>query len=77
LYTINECYRFLDSTTDLTSLSEIAKCGKTGAQRILLFLYIYKIITNKYGCDMGYIAKSILYYLNTPNTIQNSPLIEN
>jgi hypothetical protein len=45
------------------NLDDLDLCGKTGKTRILLFLYIYLIITLKLGCNKGYVTHSIKYYL--------------
>lgn len=68
LYLDNKCYDLLDTTQpeieDAIALEKT--CGKTSAIRILLFLYIYKTITNKYGCSGGYSHNTIYYFLNSP-----------
>ena len=67
LYLKNNCNLHLDTTNDLEDYTILnARCGKIGASRILLFLYIYRIIVTNFGCDYGYTFESILYYLKTP-----------
>jgi hypothetical protein len=66
LYLQNNCNLHLDTTTELEDFGRLRmRCGDGGAIRILLFMYIYKVITNRYGCD-GNTIISILYYLKTP-----------
>ena len=68
-YNENQCYLHLDTTSDIEDTSFEAltdQCGKTGSMRILAFLYIYKFITRKFGCNYGHADKSINYYLTTP-----------
>jgi len=68
-YNENQCYLHLDTTSDIEDTSFEAlteQCGKTGSMRILAFLYIYKFITRRFGCDYGHADKSINYYLKRP-----------
>jgi hypothetical protein len=65
LYESNHCNRYLNTTVfplELDVLKE--QCGNSGASRILLFLYIYEIIVNKFGTDGGDVSISMRYYLN-------------
>lgn len=63
LYIKNNCYLHLNTTTEMSdSISLEKQCGKTGATRIMLFLYIYRLITSKFAED-GPLLSSILYYL--------------
>lgn len=67
LYLKNNCNLHLDTTKKLENYDILQhRCGKNGASRILLFLYIYKVITNKFGCYAGSGGKSVHYYLQTP-----------
>ena len=66
LYLKNNCNLHLDTTTELEDFGRLRmRCGDGGAIRILLFTYIYKVITKQFGCD-GNTIISILYYLKTP-----------
>lgn len=68
-YNENQCYLHLDTTKEIEDTSFEAltdQCGKTGSMRILAFLYIYKFITRRFGCDYGHADNSINYYLRTP-----------
>jgi len=66
VYIENDCNLHLDTTREVEEYKLIrSQCGESGTTRILLFLYIYKVLTHKFGCDGGNIDKSILYYLNT------------
>jgi len=68
-YNENQCYLHLDTTSDIEDTSFEAlteQCGKTGSMRILAFLYIYKFITDVFGCERGHTDRSIVYYLRTP-----------
>lgn len=69
LYLDNKCYSLLNTTNpEIENAIELEKrCGKTSAIRILLFLYIYKTITNHFGCNGGIIEPSVHYFLNLPN----------
>ena len=62
-YIEHNCNQYLDTTKDEPNLDDLNKCGETGKTRILLFLYIYLIITLKFGCNKGYVNHSIKYYL--------------
>lgn len=65
-YLENNCNLHLDTTRDIEDYQVLRKqCGDSGSTRIVLFLYIYKVITNKFGCNGGMFETSILYYLNT------------
>ena len=67
LYIENNCNLHLDTTRQMEDYQVLlTQCGKSGTARILLFLYIYRVITNKFGCDGGDYTESVLYYLNTP-----------
>jgi hypothetical protein len=67
LYIENNCNLHLNTTRQVEDYQVLlTQCGKSGAARILLFLYIYKVITNKFGCNGGDYVRSVLYYLNTP-----------
>jgi hypothetical protein len=64
LYIKNNCNQYLDTTRPLENLASIeANCGVSSARRILLFRYIYRVITNEYGCNFGNIGYAVLYYL--------------
>ena len=65
VYIENNCNLHLDTTREGDYKLLQSQCGEKGATRILLFLYIYKVITGKFGCDGGNVDKGILYYLNT------------
>ncbi len=66
VYIDNNCNLHLDTTRKEDYLLLKSQCGEKGSTRILLFLYIYKVITGKFGCDGGNSDKGILYYLHTP-----------
>jgi len=66
VYIENNCNLHLDTTRPEDYSLLLSQCGEKGSTRILLFLYIYKVITRKFGCDGGNLDKVILYYLNTP-----------
>ena len=67
LYVQNNCNKYLDTTEELGDYGTIEKeCGKSGAIRILLFHYIYKVITRRYGFNHGPLGNSILFYLQQP-----------
>jgi len=63
-YIEHNCNQYLDTTRDEPNLDDLNKCGETGKKRILLFLYIYLIITLKFGCNRGIVNDSIKYYLD-------------
>jgi hypothetical protein len=65
IYIENNCNLHLDTTRKEDYPLLLSQCGEKGSTRILLFLYIYKVITGKFGCDGGALDKGILYYLNT------------
>lgn len=60
----NNCNHYLDTTMPLKNYASIeTNCGVSGAKRILLYRYIYRVITNEYGCNYGATSVSVLYYL--------------
>ena len=60
----NNCNHYLDTSKPLPEYTTIeTECGESGAKRILLFHYIYRVITSRFGYDSGSLALSILYYL--------------
>ena len=66
MYLKNNCNLHLDTTKELEDFKILTmRCGDAGAIRILLFMYIYKVITKRFECK-GNTAISILYYLKTP-----------
>lgn len=67
VYLKNNCNLHLDTTKEVEKYDTLQyRCGKNGAARILLFLYIYKLITKRFGCHAGNGGNSINYYLTTP-----------
>jgi len=67
IYLKNNCNLHLDTTKELEDYNILKlRCGKNGAARLLLFLYIYRVITANFGCSYGLLEPSILYYLKTP-----------
>jgi hypothetical protein len=64
-YIDRRCFEHLDTTNDVEAHKETIQeqCGKSGGIRILLFLYIYKYITNKYGCHNGNAEVVLRYYI--------------
>ena len=66
VYIENNCNLHLDTSRKEDYELLRSQCGEKGSTRILLFLYIYKVITGKFGCDGGSLDKGILYYLNIP-----------
>ena len=67
LYAANNCNSYLNTTKPLPDYTEIQKrCGISGAERILLFRYIYQVIVKEYGCDGGHAILAMKYYLKNP-----------
>jgi hypothetical protein len=67
LYEENKCNIYLDTTREYEDFDTLrTKCGVSGAKRILLFLYIYKIIVDRFGCYHGNTSESIHFYLISP-----------
>jgi hypothetical protein len=67
LYIENNCNLHLNTQKELEDYEFLrTNCGESGANRILLFLYIYRVLTNKFGCDGGTLPECFVYFLNTP-----------
>ena len=67
LYLKNNCNLNLDWREYIDNFKNIQyRCGEKGAKRILLFIYIYKVITNRFGCHGGDGQEAVQYYLKTP-----------
>jgi hypothetical protein len=68
-YIENRCFEHLDTTNDVEANKETLQeqCGESGGIRILLFLYIYKFITDRFGCNYGGTDVSVNYYIKGLN----------
>jgi hypothetical protein len=66
-YIEKNCNQYLDTSKELEDYATIVEnCGELSAKRILLFHYIYRIITERYGFKRGPLGNSILFYLQQP-----------
>jgi hypothetical protein len=65
-YQEKNCNQYLNTTTPFPPYEIIHKqCGDTGASRILLYIYIYRMLVKEFGCDGGRSLECMLYYLKT------------
>jgi len=63
----SDCNKYLDTSNTLADYAEIeAACGVIGVKRILLFHYIYRVITKEFGTNRGVLRDATLYYLQQP-----------
>ena len=61
------CNKYLDTSQPIGAYADmVGECGESGAIRILLFHYIYRVITSRFGYNIGPLGYSILYYLREP-----------
>ena len=62
-----DCNKYLDTSRPIGAYADmVGECGESGAIRILLFHYIYRVITKRYGDNIGPLGYSIHYYLQQP-----------
>ncbi len=67
MYEEKKCNQYLDTTKPLKEYGTILKeCGDSASKRILLFHYIYRVITTRFGTNRGPLGSSILFYLQQP-----------
>ena len=65
-YQEKNCNQYLNTTTPFPPYEIIHKqCGDSGASRILLYIYIYRMLVKEFGCDGGLSLECMLYYLKT------------
>jgi hypothetical protein len=72
------CDEFYDISNMVNAFEGIKKCTPNSANSLYLYIYIYKLITHKFGCESGFIFESFEYFIKLIESRQlfNKELLE-
>lgn len=60
----DDCDEYYDSINMLSVFKEDTKCSENSLNNLMLYIYIYKLITNQFGCNTGRTFLSLKWFID-------------